>query len=195
MRQANSSSVTHALRLPGLADTHTYPYLYTQLYIYTHIHIYIHIYIHRNIFRYTYLYIYLYTCIHTYIHINIYIVIYVNVYITIPPPHHRGGGGQHHTPTTPQGGEGDSTMADPWPSRVGGGELERWTIYTYIQCNQVVIYLGPLTLVASFHQSASSVAESKKRRSSGVIRVLQAISCGFPLKAVKKTPFSHLMQC
>ena len=33
--------------------------------------------------------------------------------ITTPPPHHRGEGGQYHTPTTPQGGEGDSTTPPP----------------------------------------------------------------------------------
>ena len=39
---------------------------------------------------------------------------------TVPHPHHTTGG------------EGDSTMADPWPWR-GEGGLERWTIYTYVR--------------------------------------------------------------
>ena len=34
---------------------------------------------------------------------------------TTPQPDHRGGGGHYHTPTTPQEGEGDGTMSDPWP--------------------------------------------------------------------------------
>ena len=63
-----------------------------------------------------YIYIFKYACVYIYIYTG----------STIPPPHH--------------GGEGDSTLADPWP---WPGVLERWTIFTpiYIYILTVCMYV------------------------------------------------------
>ena len=84
------------------------------------IYIYAHIYIYSNILLYSQIYIYIF---HTYTYAQtIYIYTHnckhTHIYICT----------QYHAPTTPPWGEGDSTMADPWPWP-GGGGLERWTIY------------------------------------------------------------------
>ena len=112
-------------------------YTYIYIYIYTYIHFYIHFYLciytytyNTYIYTYIYIYIYIYTYIYIYIYIHIYIHIYIYIYHTPTTPQGRGGTVPHPHHTT--GGEGDSTMADPWPWR-GGRGLERWTIiYIYI---------------------------------------------------------------
>ena len=85
------------------------------MYIYICIHIYIYIY--------TYTHIYIYTCIH------IFIYIYIHMRGATSPSHHRGEGGQYHTPTTPQGGEGDSTT--PPPHHRGGRGTVLWLTHDH----------------------------------------------------------------
>ena len=98
--------------------------------MYTHIHIYSHTRVY--IYMYIYIYIYMYTHIHIYSHTHTYIYIYIHInknkYIYT----------RYHTPTTPQGGEGDSTTADPWPWRGGGWNAGPYIcIYIYIKSRYV----------------------------------------------------------
>ena len=51
---------------------------------------------------------------------------------TTPPPHQRGRGTV--PPTTPRGGKGDTTMADLWPWP-GGGGIATLDLYIYISPN------------------------------------------------------------